>query len=331
MSALLALLISGGMTLLLQTLAQTYFYLHPKELNRRAENGKQTFKNIQRVSRFGATAKVFLGALQFIFAAATVIIICRRFDPLWALVWLAGFAGLLSYAKSKKPGFATNLAARLAPALAKLLHYIEPLEHLVSHLTPAKRKSVKTDIYDKDDLKELIRRQRNAVNNRIEQSELESALRALDFESKKIKDTMVPRGKVHFVGHKEPIGPILISELHKTGFTCFPVKGNSKDEVLGMLDIHNLVEHAEGGAVTEAMDPHVLYVHEDQKLDSVLHAFAKTGACVFLVINSQEKIVGLVTLHDVLEQILGRSIDTSFEEYNDPRAVAGAEQGKSEE
>lgn len=331
MATLIILLICAFLTWLLQGIYQAYFQLHPKELQRRAERGKQSFRKMQQVTRYGVTAKALLRAIQFIFAAATVIIICRRFDPLTALILLAIFAGILSYAKTKNPNFVINAAARIASPFSSLLHYVEPLFELVTKLMPTKRRSVTTDIYDRDDLKELIHKQRIAVNNRIEQSELESALRALDFEGKKIKDVMTKQDEIHFVGHKEPIGPILLSELHKTGFDSFPVKGNSKEEILGRLEIHKLAKHAEGGTVSEAMDPNVVYLHQGQKLECVLQGFAKTGSNMFMVIDDHEKIVGLVTLGVVLEQMIGRSIDTNFETYNDPSAVVQEHQSKSDE
>ena len=318
----LGLLICGLCALALQAIHHAYFRLPPKELKRRAAT-KREFKNLQMVTAYGSTAHSFLGFFTFVFAAATVIIIARLFDPLLALFVLAIFAGLFWIVSRRKSSIGHRVAVRIAPQLSKLLQHISPVTEMTGRAIPDNRKpSPKTHIYEKEDLKDFLDHQKGVANNRISETDLNNAIQALDFGGKKIRGFMVPKEEVHFVSTKDPIGPILLSELHKTGFDCFPVKGNGENEVVGMLHMLDLTRHTSGGVVADAMQEKVAYVNENAPLSQVFQAHEKTGMHVFVVIDNDEKITGLISVNDVLKQIVGGELDTAFENFDDPKAVA---------
>lgn len=322
MNAYAALFICVAGALLLKALERAYFHLPKKELKRNAIVSKPAFRKLQMVSKYGLTARLFLAPAGFVFGASAVIISSRIFDPFIALGALAVLLALLKIASSKGFGPINKLAAAIAPYLAKPLYYIDPLVRFINSLIPGRHKPYpSTRIYETEDLEDLIKLQQKAPNNRIAQNELSSALKALEFGAKQIKDHMVARDKLHFVSPKDPIGPILLSELHKTGFACFPVQGNSDNEIAGMLYLEDLAGYTKGGMVGDAMEQKVVYIREDKPLEEVLQAFSKTGRHDFMVLDPQAQITGMVNLKDVLEQMIGHSVKTDFEDYDDPSAV----------
>jgi CBS domain containing-hemolysin-like protein len=312
----------GLVALLLRGIHQAYFRLPTSELKRSSSRTKPSFRQLYAVARYGLTAHIFFGLLEFVFAGATVIILSRAFDPLTALVFLGVFLALWEIISRRRMALFESLAAKASPLVVQFLKVLEPLVDIKKSLPLRRRYRVVTDIYEREDLRELIDRQRRAINNRIPEEDLESLLRVLESEAKKVKDIMVPRKNIKFVTPKDPIGPILLSELHKNGFSCFPVKGNSENEIVGMLPIEGLSDHTAGGTVADVMDKHVFYVRQDKGLEEVLKAFNKTGRRMFIVINEDEKIVGLITVKDVLERLLGQSLHTDFENFGDPKSVA---------
>lgn len=323
MGAPIAIIICGFLTLLLQGLHHTYFALPRNERKRHAKRGKKHHQQISQVADYEVTAHVFFTVLIFIFAAATVITISRAFEPLSALLILLGATIVYKVAGKREFGFFRNLASQLAPFFAALLGIIDPLVKAVANIIEYRWHARRTtSIYDLEDLKDLLETQRTAPNNRIDPNALDNVLRSLEFNDRKIKQVMTHWNSIHFVTPKDPIGPILLSELHKSGFTYFPVKGNGENEVVGMLHIEALASHPDGGAVAEAMDKKVLYVRDDAPLTQVAQAIFKTGHQVFMVVNHEQKIVGLVTAVDLLKAILGDSIEASFEDFDDPTAVA---------
>jgi CBS domain containing-hemolysin-like protein len=83
--------------------------------------------------------------------------------------------------------------------------------------------------------------------------------------------------------------------------------------------------HADhGGRVSTLMRRPVVYVHEDFSLGQVLQAFLKTYNHLFIVVNEFEEFVGIITIEDVIDQIIGRPLADEFDNYTDLRAVAAA-------
>lgn len=308
--------------LLFRSLAHSYLRLPAKELRRRATRGKALYQNLYMVAVFADTARIVLGILTFIFGAAAAIAIARHFDPLIAFILLGILVGLLTFAGRRESGLITKLAGTVAPYLSMLLRQLEPVSDILQWRFLNHRPKTASAVYDKDDLKDFIEFQKRATHNRIDHRELDSALKALDFGSKKIRNHMVSREEIRYVTPKDPIGPVLLSELHKSGHTCFPVQGNSPDDIVGMLELDGLTERTEGGSVAEAMDKQVLYVHEDENLAQVMQAYDKTGRRVYIVVDDRERVKGLISINDVLQQLLGELLRSDFEDFDSKEAVA---------
>jgi CBS domain containing-hemolysin-like protein len=154
---------------------------------------------------------------------------------------------------------------------------------------------------------------------------------ALTFGDKKVGDVMVPMRKVRLVTEDELVGPLLMDELHKTGFSRFPVakaKAASPDFV-GTLYLRDIVGYEGSGRVRDIMSKKVYYINETQSLRDALAGFLKTHHHQFVVVNNFEEIVGVLSLEDVLEQILGEQIVDEFDLYEDLRTVAGLEASKT--
>jgi hypothetical protein len=127
---------------------------------------------------------------------------------------------------------------------------------------------------------------------------------------------------VRQVSAAEPVGPILIKELHDSGFSRFPVYDSAPGDIVGTLYLRDLIDLKHTGQIRDIMQAGLFFVHEDYPLEQVLDAFLKTQHHLFLVVNSFEEFVGIITIEDILEQILGAKIVDEFDQYDDMRAVA---------
>jgi CBS domain containing-hemolysin-like protein len=294
-----------------------------KELKRRASKGDQVAAVLYQVARHGGTADIFLFLLAVILSAAASVLIARHLALFWAITVTAALLVLIfSILPKRTSKFGHKIALRLSPYLAKVLVKIRPSTNWLARVL-RRNKSVQnhTGIYEKEDLIELMNKQQAATHNRIEKTELELAKSVLQFGDKKVHDYMVPRRAVRFVHALDPIGPILLSELHDSGFSRFPVRDDT-ESIVGTLYLRDLVEKHTQGIVSRAMSPDVFYVRDDVPLERVLAAFLKTKHHLFMVVNEFEEIVGIITIEDVLEQILGRKIVDESDRFDDMRAVA---------
>ena len=173
--------------------------------------------------------------------------------------------------------------------------------------------------YSKDELLEAVERDRHV----LDKDEKLLVKQALRYQEMLVCDIMTPRSVVTTVEADETIGPLLLDRLHKSGHSRFPVIEGDLDHVKGILYVHNLVPlDPKSKKVGDAMSRQVYYVHQDKSLDHVLQAFLRTKHHLFMVVNEFEEVVGVASIEDVLETIIGRKIIDEFDPYEDLRAVA---------
>lgn len=148
-------------------------------------------------------------------------------------------------------------------------------------------------------------------------------LAGLVFDGKIIQDIMTPKAMIDAARAEDIIGPLVLDELHKTGHSRFPVIEGDIDHVVGILYLRSLVEllHKKQ-TVQQAMQPKVHYIHQDQDLEHALHGFLRTKRHLFIVVNDYRETVGVVSLEDVLEALIGKRIVDEFDRFDDLRAVA---------
>ena len=312
-------------------LFKSYRHVSERELRRRAREGDELAAALYRVVSYGSS----LGALLWMIVIgsnALLFVIMAKNAPTWFAVVTSGtvlwFAFVWLPARDVTR-FSTWLAVKLVPVFAWLLNYIHPLiDRLARFVNKHKPVTIHTGMYDKQDLLDLLEGQKVQPDNRIEKFELELAAHALGFGDLFVRDVLVPRRIVKMVSAEDAVGAMLMAELHDSGFSRFPVYEGKKDNIIGTLYMKDLVQAKAGGHVRHVMKPDVAYVHEDQPLVDALQAILKTRRHQFVVVNGFEEYVGIITMEDVLEQLIGKPIMDEFDQYDDLRAVAARQARK---
>jgi CBS domain containing-hemolysin-like protein len=307
-----------------------------KELRRlaRSDKDKKT-ERIYKMVSFGSSLEAFLWIVGSVSATALFLMLSHN---RW---WLAAGAILITswLVFFWSPPHRTNgllwwVASILAIPVAGLLSLTDPifsrLGRLLRFFTPARSH---TGIYQKEDLIDLLQEQGRQPDNRISELEAKVVYGALTFGDKKIGQVMTPRGAAKFVSATESIGPMLMDELHKAGFIYFPVtKGSSKTstpDVIGILNFNDLIGHEDHGTIRDLMQTGVSFINEDQTLHDALAAFLKTRHHLLVVVNNFEEVAGVISLEDVLHQILGKKVSSDFENYANAHVVSKLKTEKS--
>jgi CBS domain containing-hemolysin-like protein len=135
--------------------------------------------------------------------------------------------------------------------------------------------------------------------------------RSLRFESKTAGDVLVPRTAVQALESEQTVAD-LVRLSSETGFSRFPVQGVDLDHLEGIVHVRSAhtVPAAERSAtpVTELMQP-VLALPESRALDDVLVDLRRAHTHVAVVIDEYGGTAGIVTLEDILEEIVGEIDD----------------------
>ena len=304
---------------------KTYFYLPVRELKRRAEKHDRQAARLYRAVAYGNSLRGLLWLYIGLTGAASLVLLARRL-PIWVsllivgpLLWIA--FSLIPATRTTKVGL---LVTRLiTPPLAWTLNYLHPLLNRGTDLVERRYTApTHTRLFEREDLLDLIKRQQHQSDNRLTDEELEIVRRALCFNDYKVSDVMMPRKHVKTVLANDTIGPVLIDEIHKSGQDYALVRESRKGPFAGTLAFKRLDLHS-SGKVRDHMDPVVYYLHENDPLGQALHAFFVTNHGQFLVINSSEEYVGVLTIEDILRQLLGHLPGDDFDQYANPLLVAG--------
>lgn len=321
----LLIVVFAALSLMSVGVLKSYRHVSERELKRRAREGDELAAALYRAVAYGSSLNAVLWFMVVVSNALFFVWIAKD-SPTWfavvatsALIWFA-FVWLPARDVTR---LSTWVAIKLAPPLAWLLHYLHPVfSRIGEFIDRHKPISVHTGLYDREDLVNLIHDQKVQPGNRIDQVSLDIALHTLTFGDKLVRDVMVPRRVVKMVAADETVGPVLMSELHKSGFSRFPVYSGKKDNVVGMLFLRDLIKAKAGGSIEKTMKSDVMFVHEEQPLTDALQAILKTRNHQFIVVNGFEEYVGIITMEDVLEQVIGKAIIDEFDQYDDVRAVA---------
>lgn len=310
--------------------------LPTKELKRRARSGKDPRSAaIYRAAAYGGSLELLL-VLTGALSAAGLLMIAADTSG-WLLVGLVLVIGWLVLRRVPPvlSGWQWGAAALVAPLASGLLSLLQPVfGRVAAWMEQHRLLSSHTGVFEKEDLLELLNSQAHQPDSRIPEAELKMAKGALTFGDKSVGSIMTPRRVIKMVAATDTIGPLLMDELHTSGFSRFPVvkelTKSANPEIIGMLYLHDLIDHTDKGKVRDVMKKKVSFINETQTLRDALAAILKTENHLLVVVNNFEETVGVITIEDIIEQILGEKIIDEFDRYDDMRAVAGVEASKEE-
>jgi CBS domain containing-hemolysin-like protein len=136
-----------------------------------------------------------------------------------------------------------------------------------------------------------------------------------------VREVMVPRTDMVFIERDKTLDQALSLAL-RSGFSRMPVVGESTDDVVGIAYLKDIVawqrEHPEGGEterIEKVMRP-ATYVPDSKPVDELLRQMQSMRIHVAIVIDEYGGTAGLVTIEDILEEIVGEIAD----EYDTERA-----------
>lgn len=159
------------------------------------------------------------------------------------------------------------------------------------------------------DRADLIDMLREARRDQIFDDEEESMLEGvLDVSEMQVRDIMIPRSQM-VVLERDDEPAELLETIIDSGHSRFPVIGDDRDEVVGILLAKDLLRYfAEnsGGRfnIREVLRP-VVFIPESKRLNVLLREFRVSHNHMAIVVDEYGGVSGLLTIEDVLEQIVG--------------------------
>ena len=147
---------------------------------------------------------------------------------------------------------------------------------------------------------------------------------ALAVSDTRVTDVMIPRGQMDVIDVDDPMSeiiPVVIEAAHSR----FPVVDGDRDKVLGILLAKDLLRiHTEASFDLRDWLRPAVFIPESKRLNVLLREFRVSRNHMAIVVNEYGGVAGLVTIEDVLEQIVGK-IDDEHDEAEDGSALIAAQ------
>ena len=179
----------------------------------------------------------------------------------------------------------------------------------------------------REDLAEILRdAQANGLIGSDTLKMLEGALAVSELQ---VGDIMLNRSQMISLPADAPFMD-LMKMVVESGHSRFPVHGGDKDDILGILLAKDLLRGivADGGPgqIRELLRPAVL-IPESKRLNVLLKEFRLSRNHMAIVVDEHGGVAGLVTIEDVLEQIVGQ-IDDEHDEAEESTLIAAQPDGQ---
>jgi len=140
----------------------------------------------------------------------------------------------------------------------------------------------------------------------------------LEVSEAQVRDIMVPRAQMVFVRRHERAA-VILPKVVESGHSRFPVMDEDRDDIVGILLAKDLLrlagEKRERFDIREFMRP-ALFVPESKRLNVLLREFRRNRNHMAIVVDEYGGVSGLVTIEDVIEQIVGE-IDDEYDVEDD--------------
>lgn len=188
----------------------------------------------------------------------------------------------------------------------------------LSFLQRFKKRCLHTLLRSNDELLQVLK---EAEENHIIDSHSRSIIEStMQLEKLEARDVMVPKSKMVMIEHQATTKELL-DIMIKSSHSRFPIINSNKSKIQGVILAKDLLEFLAGDQKSEFNYKEYLrdsiLVPESKTLGSLLRDFQQKKSHMAIVMDEYGEIAGLVTLEDVLEQIVGEIEDEhDFEEDN---------------
>lgn len=166
---------------------------------------------------------------------------------------------------------------------------------------------------------ELLDELRDAHSNGLLSNDTLSMIEgAIHVSDLKVWEVMVPRAQMVSIEVDAPLSEILATVI-QSGHSRFPVHGDDRDEVLGILLAKDLLRcFSDGGSkdIRSLLRP-VALIPDSKRLNILLKEFRLSHHHMAVVVDEYGGVSGLITIEDVLEQIVG-DIDDEHDDDDEP-------------
>lgn len=274
-------------------------------------------------------ARMLASALVF----AVALLLALRFGPAGRPIWAtAGAAAILllaqilarAWALGRPPGSLLQLAFFVRLLVWTLRPFTALLESIGRAVTP-RSATAESLFLTEEGLRFLLHASEQGTT--IEEDEKELIASIFAFSDKLVREVMVPRIDVAAVPVDAPMLEAL-DVILKNGHSRIPVYKGSIDNIIGILYAKDLLRYLRDGRTDVPLDRilrNAYFIPESKKVDELLQELQQRHVHMAVVVDEYGGTAGIVTIEDLLEEIVGEIQDEYDAEQPTVEAVREGE------
>ena len=272
---------------------------------------KKLKKNIQQPITAILTLNTIANTMGAAVAGASAAVVFGKENLVWFSVFFTLIILLFSEILPKTAGvaYAKNLASWIALPLNVLIRVMSPLIWLcqaVTHLIPKQEKEPLVSIEEIQAVAVLGRK-----SGEIEPQQERVIANILKLQDKTVRQVMTPRTVVFSLSEDLTIDEALKMREQWSRHSRIPVFDKGQDDVVGIVLSRNVLlslsEGKKNQKLSTLMQP-VHFVPEAAPLNKILMEFFEQRIHLFVVVDEYGSVTGVISLEDIIEEIVGREI-----------------------
>ena len=302
-----------------------FFSLNKDDLQRKTECGDKDAKKVYNLRKNGnlllctllignvavnSTLSIYLGSLFSGFLAGII-----------ATALIVIFGEILPQAAFSR--YALQFTSKLVWLVQFLIFIFYPICFPLAWILNKMLGEEIPTVYSKSEFIKLVEQHEDMSESDIDEDEEKIIKGALSFSEKKTQDIMTPRTEVFALEDDARLTKTTISKIFKTGHSRIPVFEGNLDNIIGILYVKDLImENGKSKKVIDVAREDVIFVDNDKPLDDLLNAFKRHRHHLFVVMDKFGAVSGIVTIEDVIEEIIGAEIVDEFDKHIDMQEKA---------
>ena len=208
---------------------------------------------------------------------------------------------------------ATKIALRFAPVLLAFSYAFWPIVKIFEIITRGMVKLTGSSYHappiTEEEIKGIV--EQGVADKAIEKEERELVHSALEFDDTVIRSVMTPRTKMFTLNAKMMLFEAL-PLMNQSGHSRIPIYGSGKDDIVGFVharDVLKELEHENKMVTLEQIAREPVFASQEKMISSLLKEMKGRKVHMAMVVDEHGGIEGLVTLEDLVEEIVGEIED----------------------
>lgn len=197
--------------------------------------------------------------------------------------------------------------SRLAPLMRFIMFILTPITYPIAYCLDKLLGHEMPHLYSKNELKQIVSELEDSEHSDVDADEERIVLGALQFSHTTVREIMTPREQVIRFDANERLNQEFTNRMSNNGFSRYPIYAGNEDNVIGIFYSKDAISEADDikiAEATEAFSNNFLIVRPEDNLDLVLGHMLKRKQHMGIVLSRSRHFLGVVTLEDIIEEII---------------------------